>query len=134
MKQPKLSNWQTVRTDGSRVVSTLIRKNTPSNSSPSHSLKSGGCPTEYNQNTGIILPYQSNYYISYSTVTCRVLLNRPNSKLGQHCIYRCYIVNQRINKLLLQHNLFSGATHIPLSSQRPFHIFLRNQKTTTNIL
>ena len=31
------------------------------------------------------------------------------------------IVNWRINKLLLPHNLYSGAKHIPLSSQRPFH-------------
>ena len=30
-------------------------------------------------------------------------------------------VNWRINKLLLPHNLYSGAKHIPLFSQRPFH-------------
>ena len=37
--------------------------------------------------------------------------------------FRVYwlIVNWRINKLLLPHNLYSGAKHIPLSSQRPFH-------------
>ena len=32
-----------------------------------------------------------------------------------------YIVNWRFNKLLLLHNLYSGAKHIPLFSQRPFH-------------
>ena len=37
------------------------------------------------------------------------------------CIYRCYIVNWSMNKLLLSHNPYSGAKHIPLSSQMPFH-------------
>ena len=39
-------------------------------------------------------------------------------------IYRYYILIWRINKLLLQHNLYSGANHIPLfycSYRRPFY-------------
>ena len=35
-----------------------------------------------------------------------------------------YIVNQRTDKLLLPHNLYSGAKHIPLSLQRPFHFIV----------
>ena len=31
------------------------------------------------------------------------------------------IVNWRIKKFLLPHNLYSGPKHIPLFSQRPFH-------------
>ena len=38
-----------------------------------------------------------------------------------HFNYTDYIVNQRVNKLLLPQNLYSGAKHIPLFLQRPFH-------------
>ena len=35
-----------------------------------------------------------------------------------------YLTNSRINKLLLPCNLYSGAKHISLSSQRPCHFFV----------
>ena len=57
---------------------------------------------------------------------------------GLNCIYRCYIVSWMINKLLLQHNLFSGANHIPLSSQMPlpfhFSIGALSQSDQTNTI
>ena len=34
----------------------------------------------------------------HSTVTCKVLLNRPHSKLGQHCAVRCFILTKPISR------------------------------------
>ena len=38
--------------------------------------------------------------------------------------FKQYMVNFGINKFLLPHNIYSGAKHIPLFSQRPFHLFV----------
>ena len=34
---------------------------------------------------------QNHSHGCYSTLTCKVLLNRPHSKFGQHCTFRCLI-------------------------------------------
>ena len=52
----------------------------------------------------------------------KLLTGQFNSE--DYCIYICYIVDWRIKNLLLPHNLYSGAKHIPLSSQRPFSLSL----------
>ena len=49
-------------------------------------------------------------------------------------ICRCYIVNWRINKLLLQRNLYSGAKHIPLSSKRPLSCWRLFHSDQTNTI
>ena len=36
------------------------------------------------------------FYICLCTVKCKVLLNRPHSKLGEHCTVRCSILTKRI--------------------------------------
>ena len=58
----------------------------------------------------LVQSFRPYWFIFWSIQYCRL-----------KCIYRCHIVNWRINKLLLPHNLYSAAKHFPLSSQRPFH-------------
>ena len=37
-------------------------------------------------------------HLCYSTVTCKVLLNRPQHKIGQHCTIRCLILTRLDNR------------------------------------
>ena len=55
-------------------------------------------------------------------------------KITTHYSSPCYIVNWRINKLFLPHTLYSGAIHISLFSQRPFHFHCCIQLTSNAIL
>ena len=50
-------------------------------------------------------------------------------------IYKCYIVNWRINKLVLPHSFYFGAKHILLSSKRPLPCWrpFHSNKTNTRI-
>ena len=36
-----------------------------------------------------------SFYTCYSTITCKILLNKPHSKLGQHCAARYLILTRR---------------------------------------
>ena len=52
----------------------------------------------------------------------RVYLFLVHKLIFQIISYLKYIVNWTINKLPLLHNLYLGAKHFPLFSQRPFYI------------
>ena len=41
---------------------------------------------------------QSISHLCYCTITCKVLLNCPHSKLGPHCTVRCLILTRRDNR------------------------------------
>ena len=58
-----------------------------------------------------------HYWPLHETLPCSQ--PGPGKLLPNFCLIN--IVNGRINKSLLPHNLYSDAIHIPLSSQRQFH-------------
>ena len=51
---------------------------------------------QLNNNIFHWLKYKTN--MCCSTITCKVLLNQPHSKLGQHCTVRCSILTKPINR------------------------------------
>ena len=63
--------------------------------------------------------YNTFLFLVPSTQTRQSRLER-SIRAGNHFFVPTYIVNWRINKLLLPHNLYSSAKHIPLLSQKAF--------------
>ena len=55
--------------------------------------------------------------LCYSTLTCKVLLNQPHSKLGQHCAARSLILTRRNTRIRAYLALLVQSSHLWIRMQ-----------------